>query len=208
MSKVNKILIVMCGMPGSGKTTSCEELIRHFRDKFNVGATYINRDSISAHMGYDRLNLYPDQSRKVLAEALTRLDRWVLNYDSRPICLWDNTDINYFKRKVILDKLDAFRDEDPKNDNFIICAIHMNRSIMFCKEHNRSRKYVIPDASMQRFYRNQQQPVYEEGFDIVFHVDGNKRLAIDPFIHKISQFVDLERLKNNKIESARYENKR
>ena len=46
-----------------------------------------------------------------------------------------------------------------------------------------AKKHVIPNAAMQRFYRNQQQPVYEEGFDIV-HVDGNKRLA----------FVDLEKL--------------
>ena len=193
MSKVNKILIVMCGMPGSGKTTSCEELKRHFRDKFNVDVTYINRDSISTQMGYDRLNLLPDQSNKVLAEALSRLDRWALNEDNNPICLWDNTDINYFKRKVVLDKLDAFRDEDPKNDNFIICAIHMNRSIMFCKEHNRSRKYVIPNAAMQRFIAISSS-LFTKRALTSFHVDGNKRLAIDPLILKISQFVDLEKL--------------
>ena len=194
MAEISKILVVMCGMPGSGKTTSCEELKRHFKEQFNINSTYINRDSIATQMGYDRLNLHVDHSRKVLAEALSRLDRWALDEDTNPICLWDNTDINYLKRQVVLDKLDAFRDEDPKKDKFIICAIHMNRSIMFCKEHNQERKYKVPDSAIQRFYRNQQQPIYEEGFDIIFHVDGKKRLAINPFIAKLSQFVNLDKL--------------
>lgn len=200
MSDVRKIFITMVGMPGSGKTTSCEELKRHFKEQFNINSTYINRDSIATQMGYDRLNLHVDQGCKVLAEALSRLDRWALDEDTNPICLWDNTDINYLKRQVVLDKLDAFRDEDPKKDKFIICAIHMNRSIMFCKEHNQERKYKAPDSAMQRFYRNQQQPIYEEGFDIIFHVDGNKRLAINPFIAKLSQFVNLDKLDKAKGE--------
>lgn len=196
MSKVKKILIVMCGMPGSGKTTTSTELKRAFNDQFGIKCTYINRDTIATNMGYDRLELQVEQSRKVLSEAYSRLDHWALDEDTNPVCIWDNTDINYFKRKDLLDKMDPHRNEDPVNDKFIICAIHMNRSISFCKDNNRNRKHTIPDLAMQRMYRNQQQPVYDEGFDIIFHVDGHKRIAISPFFLKLAKFADLDKLGN------------
>lgn len=194
MNNIKKILIVMCGMPGSGKTTTATDLKRALNDQFGVKCTYINRDTIATDMGYNRIALHIDQSMKVLKDAYDRLDRWALNEDTNPVCIWDNTNINLPKRKELLDKMDAHRDPDPIMDSFIICAIHMNRSIAFCKENNRNRKYVVPESAMQRMYRNQQQPIYAEGFDIIFHVDSNKRLSTAPFFLKLSKFVDLNKL--------------
>ena len=170
---MKKIYIMICGLPGSGKTTtatSLKEWLKEQHPEFDAKILSMNR---LANLKYpwliDRMKIDAlDKDKKYEVEqfyfdSLAML----LNDDDTDIIIDDNLNLNAFTRKWVLDKV---------GDKAVVGAINMNRNIHFCEKHIADHEPPTPRAFLYECSRRYQQPIYEEDFWAIHNVDEKRRL--------------------------------
>ena len=134
---------VMCGLPGSGKTTIAHQIAA------DLDAVVISSDSI-------REELYGDESVQgqpsVVFDALYSRAHAVID-DNLSVIL-DATNIK--KR----DRARVFQ-EFPDNE---IAAFVINTPVEVCKQRNGERERVVPEYVIDRMAKSFEVPTREEGF--------------------------------------------
>ena len=148
------VLIVLCGLPGSGKSTYAKHITE-------CGAfECVSTDQI-------RKELYGNESiqgngQKVFETAFKEL--YVLG-----ICginaVFDATNITSKSRKQVVKKLRDYYD-------LIICK-YIDTPLDVCLHRNSQRERVVPKEVILRMYNNFTTPSREEGFDYVETVISN-----------------------------------
>lgn len=148
------ILIVMCGLPSSGKSTYANYLTEsgHFK--------CVSTDQI-------RKELYGNESiqgngEEVFTIAFSRLQ----NFGSaKKNCVFDATNITPRGRKRVIEKCRSYYD-------LIICK-YMNTTFDVCLHRNLQRDRVVPQEVMFRMLKYFVTPKREEGFDYVDTIISN-----------------------------------
>ena len=181
-----RIFIMMAGLPASGKTTTRKDIVHYLKEHYYIHTFIINRDELMESRKQSKAYkqnpcTYTELKDYAKRASFLQLSYWLNASSAWPVCIWDNTSLDVFTRKEVLEKLS---DEDT-----IICAVHMNRDTAFCKKHNDDPGHVPePLKSMISMSRRIQQPIFKEGFHVIHHVDGNHRLSVERFIDKINTF--------------------
>lgn len=170
---MKKIYIMICGLPGSGKTTTAtflKEWLKEQHPELDAKILSMNR---LANLKYpwliDRMKIDAlDKDKKYEVEqfyfdSLAML----LNDDDTDIIIDDNLNLNAFTRKYVLDKV---------GDKAVVGAINMNRNIHFCEKHIADYMPPTPRAFLYECSRRYQQPIYEEDFWAIHNVDEKRRL--------------------------------
>ena len=146
MSK--NVLIVMCGLPASGKSTYSQWLAEnaHF---YRVCPDLIRKDL------YGDENIQGD-GKKVFSIA---------HYQMKEIgsvggnVVFDATNIDRNCRIKLVKKMRPYFD-------IIICK-WVSTPLLLCKLRNAKRERQVPYEVIERMYENFRQPEKDEGFDIV-----------------------------------------
>lgn len=157
-------LIVMTGVPGSGKTTVAKHLAKSF------GLYYICPDDIRAEMSDGNAN---DQThnKDVFEKAYSMLDTCQKNNMNT---IWDATNLNAVSRGYILEKCN-------KNTHIISIYTESSKNLSLCKFRNNLRavkefkmgaKYPrhVPENVIDRMYKKFEVPMKSEGWDMIIKV--------------------------------------
>ena len=141
-------LYVMCGIPGSGKTT-----IAH-----NFSDIVISSDEV-------RKSLYGDASIQCNAKLVFQIvDELVLKSLQNKNVVYDATSISPKVRKRIIDKF-----KDKAN----IIGVYVNTSLDICISRNNNRERVVPESVIRKMYSNFTIPTLEEGFSKIIEIKNN-----------------------------------
>lgn len=142
------ILIVMCGLPGSGKSTYANYLTEsgHF--------AWVSTDQI-------RKELYGDENiqgngKEVFTTAFLLLQTHGLANQN---CVFDATNISQHTRKRVIKECRNYYD-------LIICK-YIDTPLEVCLHRNSQRERVVPKEVIIRMYKQFTMPSREEGFDYV-----------------------------------------
>lgn len=134
---------VMCGLPGSGKTTIAHQIAA------DLDAVVISSDSI-------REELYGDESVQGQPSVIfdTLYSRAHAAIDDNLSVILDATNVK--KR----DRARVFK-EFPENE---IAAFVINTPVEVCKQRNGERERVVPEYVIDRMAKSFELPTREEGF--------------------------------------------
>lgn len=152
--KGSGVLYLMCGLPGSGKTTAAKNVIKN-----DPNIKYVSRDEIRYTMVSDQ-DHYFDRENEVYREFCNQISRWLQqgNY-----VIADATHLTKNSRKKLLNNIIK-----PAQ----IRCIFVNTPFNVCMERNSKRKGItrVPDKQMYRMKNTLQIPSAIEGFDMIFTI--------------------------------------
>jgi predicted kinase len=164
--KMDKKLILMVGVPGSGKSY----WLNSHKDNFKSSYIVISRDDIRFSMlkeGED----YFSHEKEVFKEYVRQIKEALNNYDE---VYADATHLNEASRSKLLRALG----NDLKSIK--VQAVVIQKTLQQCLIQNEQRtglKYV-PRNQIRRMYSSFTIPTFEEGFDKIFVVNKNNTLTV------------------------------
>lgn len=168
-------VVLMSGLPRSGKSTSRETFTKYL-DAHEIDYLVIENTSHRARK---------DDAVQLIAAQLYQA---VMERKSDTLII-EGPFMNVFDREVIMEKLDdVMRLKDGLTANLIV--IQHNRSNRFVFEHNKlgNDRTVYPDKMIVNALNSYQQPVREEGFNLIYNVNGNRYLdmpKLSGMLHKL-----------------------
>lgn len=142
------ILIVLCGLPGSGKSTYAKYLTESGR--FEWVSTDLIRKALYGNESAQ------GNSKEVFSSAFFTLR--ALGNDKQS-CVFDATNITSRARRRVVQECRSYYD-------LIICK-YIDTPLDVCLQRNSQRERVVPKEVILRMHHNFTMPSREEGFDYV-----------------------------------------
>ena len=139
-------LIVMCGLPGSGKTTKAKTLSEEYN------ATYISSDDLRKEMLGDENN--QDNNESVFIEMNKRTADELRRGNN---VIYDSCNISCKRRIALIQTMKRYNPE-------FICAL-VYKTYEDCLIDNRDRSRVVPDGVIKRMLMNFYFPQKFEGWN-------------------------------------------
>ena len=136
-------LVIMVGLPGSGKSTYAKKLL-----ELNEGWEYVSRDEVRYEYVTDQAH-YFDHEFEVYKEFCNRIDKHLLNEKT---VIADATHLTVGSRQKLLKHLAVVPDE--------VCVVIMQTPFQVCFERNAAREGIIrvPDKTMYTMKNNYRVP--------------------------------------------------
>ena len=153
MSKI----IMMCGIPGSGKSTFCH---KHFQDYI-----YISRDQIRFSLLNDSDSYFAKED-EVMKKFLEKINFCVQQGNDFVI---DATHLTKSSRRKILSQL-TLSPLYPVSD---IYCIYMKTDLKLALERNNKRtgRKLVPEKVIKNMYANLEEPELDEGFEKIITIE-------------------------------------
>lgn len=146
-------LIILCGLPGSGKSTYA---------KFMENAIVISTDEIRKKINGDASN--QDNANLVFDIAFNKIRYYLINKEYENV-VFDATNINYKRR---IDIVNRFRKYADSIECHFIWATYEE-----CLERNSKRDRVVPEEVIKRMYFNFYVPQDFEGYDKIKLIENS-----------------------------------
>ena len=143
---MNVTFLMMCGLPGSGKSTIAKELAAEYN------ATIFSSDDLREEL-YGNANIQGDNA-KLFTELHRRIKDCLREGKS---AIMDATNINYKNRMAFLQEL--------KNITCHKICIAVATPYEECLKRNAQRERKVPEKVIERMYRQFDIPWYFEGWD-------------------------------------------
>lgn len=151
-------LIILVGIPGSGKSTYAKRLLNDkLSAKAKAGkAVILSSDEI-------REELYGDEGIQGYANFVFDLmyQRLQEHAAQRHTIIFDATNITRVNRANIFTAMKKFR------KNYEISAIYFDASEEFCQERNKMRMRYVPAKVISYMAKAIEKPSVDEGFDAI-----------------------------------------
>lgn len=150
-------IIIMCGIPGSGKSTFCQ---RHF---FEYG--YISKDQIRFSLLKDGDN-YFSKEKEVVKQFIEKIKMYV-QHDYNFVI--DATHLTKSSRRKILSQLKV----SPQLSANEIWCLFMKTDLNLALERNshRTGRERVPDEVIKNMYESLEVPELNEGFDKILTIE-------------------------------------
>jgi len=143
-------LFIMCGCPGSGKTTYAKKYL------MNDNTIYVSRDEIRFSLLREG-DTYFSREKEVYREFIWKIYNALYNEHKNVIA--DATHLNEKSRAKLFSSLPI---DFTKID---VIGIYMNTPLEICLEQNEIRKGTkayVPPAQVRRMFFSIKKPTYEE----------------------------------------------
>lgn len=147
-------LIVLCGIPGSGKSTYRKELLKQYPDAVVISSDdYIENFARASNKTYN----------EVFQFAVKQTGAWMdklLEYavGNNLTIIWDQTNLTARKRKGIIERVPAFYSKE---------AVFLDVDLKTALERNAKRDRSIPEYVIENMYLNSTPPTFSEGFRLI-----------------------------------------
>ena len=161
--KLQGMLIVTVGLPGSGKTSWVKEFIEDNKDKtIDIISSDKIREEIFKDIGdQNHNNEVFDIMKRRTKESLSQ----------GHVVVYEATNISSKRRRALLKELKRYYDK-------AICLFKY-KNLLNCLVDNESRKKRVPSEVIKRMYRNFEIPHKNEGFDeIIVDFDEKTNLYL------------------------------
>ncbi|QHJ85022.1 MAG: hypothetical protein [Bacteriophage sp.] len=142
------LMIMMCGLPGSGKSTQAVELAKFYH------ANIHSSDDIRQELFTDVDSVEPEQNQKVFKLLHERVKEDLRKGQST---IYDATNISWKRRKAFLDEIKSI-------DCVKLCYVVL-APYAICLENNKMRKRHVPESVIENMYKNWYTPYCYEGWD-------------------------------------------
>lgn len=150
-------LMLMCGIPGSGKTTAAKQLM-------GDNIKYISRDEIRFSIIKDG-DEYFSKETEVFNEYINQINK-ALKEDYDVIA--DATHLNKGSRAKVLNRLTI------KPDTIIVTMPCVSLETAIERNNKRTGLAKVPENQIRRMFHQIELPTYEEGIDYFFkYIDGS-----------------------------------
>ena len=149
------MLYLLCGLPGSGKTTFRNKIIECNRI-LKREVLVVSPDEIRREFG---VQFDPTIEKEVWELAYLRLKNYLENGSS---VIFDATNITVERRKPLI--------EIANKANHIVIAVVFNRPLEVVLEQNRNRDAVVPEEVILRMAKSYVEPSLEEGIVHIINV--------------------------------------
>lgn len=163
---MEKSIIIMVGIPGSGKSTEAKKLLQDF--DYIDSKLNISRNNIILSSDEIRKEITGDENNQEKNEEVFKLmHKRIKENIKKGIVIVDATNITTNNRKAILNCV--------KKEKCLKIAYVMTTPIQLCKIFNSGRERKVPEYVIDNMAKKFQVPFLEEGFDkIIFsRYDGN-----------------------------------
>lgn len=157
------VLILMMGIPGSGKTTIANRL-KGFND------AYISRDEVRFSMLKDGEPYFSKENQVI--DAFVGLIDNALQMNKRFVFA-DATHLNRGSRAKLLNRL------KNKPEQIWVCYVKVPLDIALQRNSTRTGRALVPEESIKQMYNSLDYPKKEEGIFGVFEVDEDGMINID-----------------------------
>lgn len=188
-------LIILCGLPSSGKTITAQNLKRELECRFNNGISIIDTDILRSEQ-YGS-NFSPENEILIRQTALSKT-RELLSKGYIVI----SDDINYFESM----RHEFVQIAQDLNIPFFI--IYISTPLEVCLKWNKNRKTNIDDDVILRIYQKFDIPGKEYRWDVpLVEIDYSKsqnKNKIEEVIQKINENIGQKKV-NKKIKSPEQE---
>lgn len=152
-----KELVLMCGAPGSGKTTIAKKLLCN-------NDIYISRDEIRYSMITDKDEYFSKENEvfneyvRQIDEALAKDYHWIIA---------DATQLNFASRNKVLARL------KNKPNKIIVIYMKVPLDEVLKRNNQRSGRAKVPDEVVKKMYASMQEPTRDEKIDLLIYSNGN-----------------------------------
>lgn len=160
-------LILMMGIPGSGKTTIAKKLFNSHRD------CYISRDEVRFSIISDEEE-YFSKENQVFAEFVKRINDAILTTPRFVVA--DATHLNMKSRHKLLSQI------KNKIDGIYIIYVDVPINTALDRNNYREGRSKVPETAIRNMWNSIQFPQVNEGIDGVFVFNENGLLDIEKTI--------------------------
>lgn len=146
---MKKTLIIMCGIPASGKSTVARRLQKHFDN-----APIISMDELRETL----LGSRADQSHNYEIYKYS-LDAAIQTFNNHDVIIYDATNRTRKARKQLVEALSNYWDFDAY-------CVYLATDIDIAIERNlnRAKNEIVPLPALRRMWNTLQEPTFEEEY--------------------------------------------
>lgn len=176
MSKVT--IILMSGIPRSGRSTTADTLHKWMSNE--LGLSVVKYGTNVSSSGWNRQNIMNSVSYEVMLDIIDEKHEYIIV---------DGNFMNYPERKEFMDTVHSVVNQN--NGDVVFVTIQHNRSNRFMFNANKDGdREIYRERTLLELLNTYQQPIKQEGFRLIFNVNGSHYINVELFSRCMSKFDD------------------
>lgn len=183
MSKVT--IILMSGIPLSGRSTTAETLLKWMSGE--LGLDVIKYGTNVSTGGWNRQSMMNSVSYEVMQDIIENKHDYIIV---------DGNFMNYPERQEFMTMVSSIADRcnegaDGNSLEIVFVTIQHNRSNRFMFNANKNgEREIYRERTLLELLNTYQQPIKQEGFRLIFNVNGNRYINVELFSRCMAKFDD------------------
>ena len=175
---MSQLGIFICGGPVTGKTTTAKEIVKYFEDAYNsMRPEDAKFESAVELITADGAYSYEAMMKNV-ALSLFKLS----SVGKKPIAVVDAARLTVYDREELMQSV-------VTDSQIQWVAVYLERAWKFITIHNNDKEHHPYTANRLRSIGNMvQQPIRQEGFEFIYHVNGTNHIDLESFGYYLNQF--------------------
>lgn len=154
-------LLVMCGLPGSGKST----WVKHFLESTDQSFVIVSTDDIIERIAEAYGSSYNETIQNSYGDAEKEMKRTAREaFSSKANVIWDQTNVGVNKRRKILSQV-------PKDYRKVAVVFEVDDKELYNRLNRRAEETgkFISSKIIEDMKKNFQMPTKSEGFDEIIY---------------------------------------